>query len=326
MTTYTAIANSQIDADSYLDTVLAAQWRDNVLAIQEGDASASGVRIQNAALAGYGSWGQAALAANAVGQAELKDALQQDSAAVTAGNNANIAFTGGVYTLGWGLGNTNFTLNAHGTVGYVAGIGVTNSAGTTQTYYFQARYIQASPPYNLGYGNIPLFIFVIVDNATGKAETVYTAPDAPWHYNGPTITKADFYKEDEGYRLVRPVEQELIVQGKNIKAEIRGAQRDIILTRLATEKPEPMLITQDIKNADMGLIPHPFLGNDLTGKTVVAINPNCDCVEKLVILRDSGESINELLHDGYLTIDNTALERGFDSSVQCCDIKWKITK
>ncbi len=40
MTTYVAITNAQIDAESYIDTVLAAQWRDNVLAIQEGDATA----------------------------------------------------------------------------------------------------------------------------------------------------------------------------------------------------------------------------------------------------------------------------------------------
>jgi len=43
MTTYTAIANSQIDAESYFDTVLAAQYRDNPIAITEGASGAPAV-------------------------------------------------------------------------------------------------------------------------------------------------------------------------------------------------------------------------------------------------------------------------------------------
>jgi hypothetical protein len=51
MTTYSAITSGQIDAESPIDTVLAGQWTNNVLAMFEGDASASGVRLQNPALA-----------------------------------------------------------------------------------------------------------------------------------------------------------------------------------------------------------------------------------------------------------------------------------
>jgi len=43
MTIYTAIANSQIDAESYFDTVLAAQYRDNPIAITEGASGAPAV-------------------------------------------------------------------------------------------------------------------------------------------------------------------------------------------------------------------------------------------------------------------------------------------
>ena len=45
MTTYSAITAGQIDAESYIDTVLAGQWANNLLAVIEGDASASTVRI-----------------------------------------------------------------------------------------------------------------------------------------------------------------------------------------------------------------------------------------------------------------------------------------
>jgi len=50
MTTFTAITTAQIDAESYVDTTLAGQWANNVLAMFEGDASASAVRLQILAL------------------------------------------------------------------------------------------------------------------------------------------------------------------------------------------------------------------------------------------------------------------------------------
>jgi len=45
MTTFTAITTAQIDAESYVDTTLAGQWSNNILAVVEGDASASAARI-----------------------------------------------------------------------------------------------------------------------------------------------------------------------------------------------------------------------------------------------------------------------------------------
>lgn len=56
MTTYSAILNSEIDPDSPITTGLMTKYRDNPLAIQEGDASASGQRIQHAALANDAGW------------------------------------------------------------------------------------------------------------------------------------------------------------------------------------------------------------------------------------------------------------------------------
>ncbi len=45
MATYQAITTGQTDAESYIDTVLAGQWTNNVLAIFEGDPSAASVRL-----------------------------------------------------------------------------------------------------------------------------------------------------------------------------------------------------------------------------------------------------------------------------------------
>jgi hypothetical protein len=49
MATYAAILSSQTDAESYIDTVLAGQWTNNLLAIVEQDSSASAVWVK-------GSW------------------------------------------------------------------------------------------------------------------------------------------------------------------------------------------------------------------------------------------------------------------------------
>jgi len=51
MSTYSAITSAQYDAESYIDTTLSGQWVNNVLAMFEGDASASAVRLQTAAIA-----------------------------------------------------------------------------------------------------------------------------------------------------------------------------------------------------------------------------------------------------------------------------------
>ena len=50
MTTFAAITSGQVDAESIIDTTLAGQWANNVLAMFEGDASASGVRLQTGAI------------------------------------------------------------------------------------------------------------------------------------------------------------------------------------------------------------------------------------------------------------------------------------
>lgn len=45
MTTYSEITNGQVDAESVVDTTLAGQWTNNLLAVIEGDPTASGARI-----------------------------------------------------------------------------------------------------------------------------------------------------------------------------------------------------------------------------------------------------------------------------------------
>ena len=99
---------------------------------------------------------------------------------------------------------------------------------------------------------------------------------------------------------------------------------------MAAFKAAPIIeeeITQAIKNADMPLIPHPFMGNDLTGKTVVLLDPVCDLMWDIAEMckYHDGFNINELLHEGYIAIDNQPLNRAGPPNIPIVGFKWKKT-
>lgn len=195
------------------------------------------------------------------------------------------------------------------------------SGGTTLTV--RQRYIQASPPYDLGDGEIPLFVFARVD-AAGNIINTYVAPEPPWANNGPTNIRPDF--EDRAGRKFR---RRLVLP--NIRAGLDGtkAKRAALEAALAEPKYEMVEITQAMKQADMPLIPHPWLGNDLTGQTIVLLDPVADMTHKLFTLHEqiaganADESIGGLLHDGYMKIDSAALSRACPPGVRACAAKWK---
>lgn len=263
------------------------------------------------------SVGQGEIVANSIGQSELKDALQQNSGE----SSSNISFTGGAYTLGWAMSGSDIEVHGHTTSSHIWGI---RAAVISGTYYFQAQYFQASPPYNLGYGNIPLFIFALIDNVTREIVAVDTAPDAPWHYNGPTDIRAKLYKDGIAYRYCKPVELEL---RNNDTSILLPNERAEIVNRLKQERPESLLeITQDIKNADIDIIPHPFIGTDLTDKTVVLLDPCSDLCEELFLMREVGENTNDLLMNGNFVLDNSPLDVRSPIGVITTPFKWKLTK
>jgi len=86
-------------------------------------------------------------------------------------------------------------------------------------------------------------------------------------------------------------------------------------------------ITQNIKNADMPLIPHPFDGNDLNGKTVVMLDPISDLTWQLAEMCDCHDqfNLNELLHNGRIVIDNTPISRAGPPGVPIVPFRWKNT-
>jgi hypothetical protein len=78
-----------------------------------------------------------------------------------------------------------------------------------------------------------------------------------------------------------------------------------------------------MKNADVLLVPHPFAGNDLSGLTVVLLDPASQFVEQLRALNREGESVSRLLHNESIVVDNVPLARRMPPGVMAVAGKWR---
>lgn len=84
---------------------------------------------------------------------------------------------------------------------YISLIRRNNAAGARNIgINSDVTYVQASPPYDLGDGEIPLFVFVKLD-ADGKMSQLSASIDPPWMYNGPTKTNYNKRVNGKKYRL-----------------------------------------------------------------------------------------------------------------------------
>ena len=270
---------------------------------------------------------QADIGSAQVGQGELNTAIGEVSFVVSsgsAGGYSHAVLAGGEYGFYpqikisaaqsndkyWQIGNYN---NASPTTSYITRItfwGEDVGFIGGYTMYAQQRYIQASPPYDMGDGDVFSFIFAIVNNGTGLIESMYHAADPPWANNGPTNIRPD---------RVDPV------TGKKYKTILTVAGRASPANLMTDPLVEGHEIEVDaaFKNSDMNLIPHPFQGNDMTGKTVVLIDPMSAIVERLENLKNAGGDVSEFFSGGYVKIGNTELNRGRPADVMSVSIAMK---
>jgi hypothetical protein len=174
-------------------------------------------------------------------------------------------------------------------------------------------YILNSPPYDIGDGEIPLFVYAAI-NSKGEIISTYQAKTPPWAYNGPTDISGKYQRDG---RKIRKSKGANLKSKSDFDAYMEG-------NRIETSDLE---ITMDIKNADMSLIPHPFDIKDKDGKpedyTVVLLDP-CETL-KLMDLHDEGQSMYELYSEKYLQVDNTFVEGRKQPSedTKIMRIKWK---
>lgn len=181
------------------------------------------------------------------------------------------------------------------------------SLSVVRNGYAKVRYVQASPPYDLGDGEIKLFIFVEVDNTTGDIIRTYAAPEAPWHYSGPTDIRAEFYDDQgRGFRSVRDTSG---LPFTREQARLDPAKLELYMSELSRAPRIFEEITQEIKNADMALIPAPMVATP--DSTVVLLDPVSPLLEGLAALSEQDEdtSVCEMIHKGDIIVTNTSVNR-----------------
>ena len=268
--------------------------------------------------------GTLTIGASKITQSKLKSTYGAVNTA--AGAWANLTLPGGDYGF--------YPKIAPGQTGYYCYASISYQGYTTGTYatiislygnggagvpaYARQYYIQSSPPYDLGNGEIPLFIFVKI--ASGKIKSMYVAPDPPWANNGPTDIAHNYEDPITGkkyQRMVKPsITKEDIISGKADLKDLISAKKEAII--------EMVEVTQDLKQADMPLIPHPFC-DDLEGENVL-LDPCSDITQALYDLHMAGENVAEIISLGYVDVSPDECGANSSPNVKAVKCKFKNTK
>ena len=195
---------------------------------------------------------------------------------------------------------------------------------TAETFSARYRYVQASPPYDLGDGEVPLFIFLAM-KADGTIGHASIAEDPPWAGNGPTDITPDLIDLRTGKKFKKRPTGPLFTLAE-IRADAGKRAAHIASLKAARHDEEFTLveISNAMKNADMALIPHPMLGHsdDEPPMTRVLIDPTSKEAEELLFLSRDGEDVGKIIQD-FWTIDNVDLPRGKPPGIMAVRGRWK---
>jgi hypothetical protein len=210
-----------------------------------------------AALAG-GHSGAPTFISSAFSPGALHQSHLASATASGTGSGTSYTLTGGTYSW-WTAGGNGEPFNAGDTSAGVIGV-----SGIS----IDERYIQSSPPYNLGDGDIPLFMLATVA-PSGAIVTLSVAPDPPWANNGPTNIAPERIDPvtRRGYRYYAMVGDTLLV---DVLRTPRGRQQ-MLRGELDVRSVE-LEITQEIKNRDISVVPHNWPGLN-PAASVVMLNP-----------------------------------------------------
>lgn len=176
-------------------------------------------------------------------------------------------------------------------------------AGSGSTALTQQRYVTSSPPFDLGDGECAGFMFAMVDKA-GNIKATYIADVPPWAYNGPTDIRGK-------YCPLRKKKMQRVAKKQTIEQILDGAPLEYELKE----------VTQEIKNADIGLIPHPFNAPD-KDHTIVLIDPMDVRIANMIASQNAGDTaIQDAISEGKIKIDNSKLKRACPKGVSVHKIR-----
>ena len=334
MAVYKQIPDSDIDSESPITESLLTQLRDNPAAIAQGASGAP--RIVNSAihpsagistskLASDNGITQGMIANRAIGIGELKTALSIQSASVSGSSYSSITPTGGSYS---------FQCFPYGDIvpqfGGSSSFSLYNPSRNSRTGYLRSTYIQGSPPYNLGDGEIPLFIYALIENVSGDIKCMSVAPDPHWAYHGPTNIAGKMI--DVGGKLKNVAKmQQWQADGIDLATELRASEkrRSTMLERLKNDKYIIVDVDTNWKNKDMDIVPHPWVGIDIKECVACLIDPVCSLTEDLYHYHmaqskqpDQNDDITKLFSEKRIKIDNTPLKRKKPKGIEVYSAKW----
>lgn len=173
---------------------------------------------------------------------------------------------------------------------------ITLSPSTTfsqNTVIASQRYINSSPPFDMGDGEVAAFLYLKFDKTTDELKSSYFSDVPPWAYNGPTKISADVIDENgKKWQWQKPA----ITPEQMFDPDFVPPEKQLVE------------VTHAIKNADMNLLPSPFLKFDPEEEYIVLIDPMCGCIEKLRDQQNAGEDIMDFLR--WIRPSNEALTRG----------------
>lgn len=261
------------------------------------------------------------LPVNSVGQSQLKTATETLSTSLS---GTLLTGVGGEFTF-WprlrkSIVDSERNMVAPVTSDSVLGIQFNTSLGTAPltryvlgtegaTIFVENRFVQASPPYDIGDGEVHSFIFALIDSA-GKIIAMSHAPDPTWANNGPTCIRPEYSRNGKSYRK------------HCITDPAKSFEDPDYITWVERE------ITADFKNSDMALIPHPFQGNDMTGKSIILIDPCDPIVLRAEEMKNAGENASEeLFYKDYVRFGNEHMvgRKTPHQDVMIVKPKWKNT-
>lgn len=235
----------------------------------------------------------------AIGQAELKTSIGSFSRS----SSGFLTLPGGAYgfmpALASTLNNFNWSWG---------GLSPTN---TYQLYYNalngstgsgSQRYITASPPYDLGDGEVQGFMYMLIEKSSGDVVVSWSADTAPWIYNGVNKATADFFKED-GTPMIRQKPKATLAQ---VRENRIPQAKDVELTHA-------------IKNKDMATIPHPFGDVNTATHKVILFDPMDHKVGRILAEQNAGnlDLVQDILKSRSFRINNNKLARCAPNGVTC---------
>lgn len=279
-------------------------------------------------------------------QSEVSTTLAQQLLALPGGEYGfyprtkmnGIAADTGISTIGGGgldaSGAADLVTQAeYGSV-YVTLIVLGAAGGGSRAMFAQQRHIQASPPWESFRGGdaVPRFVFGLLNVSTGRVDSGYDSDDPPWGNNGPTIVNP-LGRLQALLRLRVTITAAQAAAVPVLRAQYEqelSDQWDFIhdpVNANAVQQEMARRFTQAEKNADMALIPHPFLGFNPATHRVIVLNPTDDKFCRGLAMRHlMGDSVLECLHAGHFAIDNTPLPGLVTPpGVMAVRARWKLT-